>query len=163
MALKHVTVALALLAAFPVAGWAAGSKPAKPATSIAEAENAFARGVKSMEAKKWDDAVAAFRQVLELEPELAEAHNNLGYCLRKTGEKHWEEALKHYDKALELDPKLAAALHYRGTLHRLAGREAEAKADHERLAKLDPNLAARLLEVIATGVEPATGDGIASW
>lgn len=163
MALKHSILAVALVAAVPAAASAAGSKPANPATSIAEAENAFARGVKAMEGKKWDDAVAAFRQVLELEPELAEAHNNLGYCLRKTGEKYWEEALKHYDTALELDPKLAAALHYRGTLHRLAGREAEAKADHERLAKLDPNLAARLLEVIATGVEPATGDGIASW
>lgn len=153
---------LAALLATPAL--AEGSKPAKPATSLADAEKAFADGVAAMEAANWAAGEKAFRSVLELEPELAEAHNNLGYVLRKQGKDHWDEALRHYDRALELDPKLAAALHYRGVLHVLAGREAKARADHGTLAALDPAMADRLMKVIATGEEPSGADGrISSW
>lgn len=159
----RVLPVLVALAAIPALALGAGSKPTKPATSIPEAQKLFADGVAAMEAKSWPVAEKAFRRVLELEPELAVAHNNLGYCLRKSGAEHHDEALRHYNRALELDPELAAALHYRGVLHVLAGREAEAKADHQRLVALDPNLAGRLLEVIASGIEGEHNDGVASW
>lgn len=153
----------ALVIVTPTTLLADGSKPAKPATSLAEVEKLFADGVAAMEAKRWPEATKAFQAAIELEPELAEAHNNLGYCLRKTGAEHHDEALRHYNRALELDPKLAAALHYRGVLHAISGREDEAKADHQRLVALDAKLAARLLEAIASGTEPEGEDGVATW
>lgn len=148
-----------------VAAVAAPAKPAKPATSVASAQQAFTDGVARMEAGDWVAAEKLFREVLEIEKDVAAAHTNLGYVLRKQGEAKHGEALEHYNRALEIDPKLAAALHYRGVLHRLAGREDAAKADHQRLAKLDPALAERLMVVIASGAETADSrDGrISSW
>lgn len=160
-----VGVAVVLAVGSGPSAFAAPAKPAKPATTVPSAEKAFTDGVARMDASDWSGAEKLFRSVLEIEPDVAAAHSNLGYVLRKQGESKHAEALEHYNRALEIDPKLAAALHYRGVLHRLAGREDEAKADHQRLAKLDPALAERLMVVLASGAETADSrDGrVSSW
>ena len=54
-----------------------------------------------------EDAVARFRQAIELAPECAEAHSNLGNALREQG--RLEEAFLHLNRALECRPDLPEA------------------------------------------------------
>ena len=64
------------------------------------------------------------------------------------GAQNFDRSLRHYDRALELKPDLAQAYMYRGVLFTQMGDTARARADHERLLKLDPRLAAELEAVI---------------
>ena len=54
-----------------------------------------------------DEAIAACRRAIELEPELAEAHNNLGNALKDQG--RLDQAIAAYHRAIELKPVLAEA------------------------------------------------------
>jgi Tfp pilus assembly protein PilF len=54
-----------------------------------------------------DDAAAAFRKALELNPKSSAAHTNLGAALARSGQN--AEAEKHFRAALEADPKNEAA------------------------------------------------------
>jgi len=54
-----------------------------------------------------DEAVAAWRKVLELDPRNAQAHHNLGIALLWQG--NLPEGMTHLQKALELDPDLSEA------------------------------------------------------
>lgn len=121
----------------------------------------YNKGVELMEKGKFADAQKKFEAALAKKDDFAEAHNNLAYSLRKQGKEKWAAALEHYNRALELDPKLAQAYQYRGVLFVLMGDEEKAKADHNTLAKLDPALAEQLMEVLATGKEPAGHSGLA--
>lgn len=155
-----------LLALFAVllltasAAFAAGSKPKDEPKDDAEAT--YNAGVALMKKGDYAGAADKFEKALSMK-EMAGAHNNLAYSLRKQGADNYEKALEHYNKALELDPKLAQAYHYRGVLHALQGNEAEAKADHASLLKLDRELADELMKVIASGEEPEGHGGVAAW
>jgi tetratricopeptide (TPR) repeat protein len=61
------------------------------------------------QAKSWDDAIANYRKVLELEPNDAVTHYNLALALKYKGDAR--EALKEFQAALKLRPKWAEA-HY---------------------------------------------------
>ena len=54
-----------------------------------------------------DEAVAAWKKVLELDPDDARAHNNLGILIRKKGD--LDGAIVEYRAALRLDPNDVAA------------------------------------------------------
>ncbi|MEM8934536.1 MAG: tetratricopeptide repeat protein [Acidobacteriota bacterium] len=147
------------LAIVPTVVFAAGTKKKeKPADT---AESLYTDGVATMEGGDHAGAADHFRKAVEAKPDFAEAHNNLAYCLRKQGAEHYTMAKKHYDKAIELKPDLAQAYHYRGVLHALQGDEAAAKADLAKLAELDRELADELMQVIASGEEPAGHGGTA--
>jgi Flp pilus assembly protein TadD len=51
--------------------------------------------------------VAAWKEVLELDPGNAKAHNNLGGALLRQG--NFDEAIRHFQNALEVDPGLDQA------------------------------------------------------
>ena len=57
--------------------------------------------------KKLDEAIACFRQALELDPKFAPAHRNLGIALYKQGK--LDEAIACFRNALEVDPNDAQA------------------------------------------------------
>lgn len=94
-------------------------------------------------------AQAKFEAALAQDERLAEAHNNLAFALRMQGTANFDRSLRHYDRALELKPDLAQAYMYRGVLFTQMGDVARARADHERLRKLDARLADELEAVIA--------------
>lgn len=83
-----------------------------------------------------DDAVAAFRRAIELDPGLAKAHNNLGCTLEAAG--RLGEAAQAYGRAIELDPAVAQALYNLGNLRDRMGDRAQAVADIKRALAIEP-------------------------
>lgn len=140
--------------------WAAGSKKKEDTGDKAHAH--YNRGIDLTAEGDFAGARAEFEKALEIKEEFAEAHNNLGYVLRRQGPDNFDAALNHYNRALELNSKLAEAYMYRGVLHTLAGDEAAAKKDHEALAGIDREMADQLMQVIASGEEPAGTAGLAA-
>jgi tetratricopeptide (TPR) repeat protein len=112
--------------------------------------------------KRYAESQAKFEAALALDERLAEAHNNLAFCLRMQGKGNFDRALRHYDRAIELKPTLAQAYVYRGVLFTQMGDLKRASADHERLLKLDRNLAAQLEAVIVGRVTGDARAGIAA-
>jgi Flp pilus assembly protein TadD len=109
---------------------------------------AYNEGVKLLLDRQYAAAQAKFEAALALDERLAEAHNNLAFSLRVQGARNFYRALRHYDRALGLKPDLAQAYMYRGVLFTQIGDTARARADHQRLLALDPDLAAQLDAVI---------------
>ncbi len=76
-------------------------------TNRPTAEDAFAAAARAQQAGQSEAAVAGYRQVLALEPDLVEAHHNLGLALRALG--RLDEAAASFEQALALRPSLMAA------------------------------------------------------
>jgi len=64
------------------------------------------------DARRLDDAVAAYRRAVDLKPDYAEAHNNLGNALREAGDA--AAALTSCARAIELRPGYAEAFNNLG-------------------------------------------------
>jgi tetratricopeptide (TPR) repeat protein len=122
--------------------------PVPTGTPREKAVIAYNEGVALLLDKRYAAAQAKFEAALAQDEKLAEAHNNLAFALRMQGAQNFERSLRHYDRALELKPDLAQAYMYRGVLFTQMGDTARARADHQRLLALDPDLAAQLDAVI---------------
>ena len=123
-------VAVGLSVAMSLAVSAAGgggnfmeSKPADPD---------YTAGVKAVEAKNWDQAIALFNRALARDEKNADIENYVGYAERNRG--NMDAAFKHYEKALALNPKHRGAHEYVGEAYLLAG---NLKKAEEHLAALD--------------------------
>ena len=77
-----------------------------------------------------DEAIAQYREALEIQPDYAYAHNNLGNALRQKGQV--PEALAQYRRALELQPNLAWANCNLGAIFLQQGQVDEAIAQFQR-------------------------------
>lgn len=62
--------------------------------------------------QRYDEAIAAYRQALQLQPQDATAW--FGQGLAQARLKHYEEAIAAYDRALEIQPDYAQAWCDRG-------------------------------------------------
>ena len=92
-----------------------------------------------MEFGRLEEAIAAFRRVLESEPREAEAHNNLGLCLALSG--RLEDACVSTKRAVDLRPDYAEAwANLGGYLGRL-GRYLEGIEACDRAVALKPGWA----------------------
>jgi tetratricopeptide (TPR) repeat protein len=94
-------------------------KPASPA-----AHNAT--GVLLDELKRYDEAEAAYRKAIELNPDEATAYSNLGNLLSDENLKRYDEAEAAYRKAIELNPPLDFAHVNLGQLYFDLGKPQEA-------------------------------------
>src|SRR5207244_1567944 len=63
---------------------------------------------------QWEDAIAAYRRVIAIDPTYAAAWNNLGLLLHRMGQ--YEDARKAYASALAQDPECAEAAYNLGSL-----------------------------------------------
>lgn len=86
-----------------------------------------------------EEAIAAYRRALEIDPGLADAHLNLGRLLHD-GEQT-AEAEPHYRRALELRPDDAIAAYNLGVALQDLGRLAEAVSAYLATLEIDPSLA----------------------
>jgi len=73
-----------------------------------------------------DEAIAAFREVINFKPDYAMAHNNLGCMLRDKGQ--LQEAADSFRRALDLNPDLTLARSNLAEVLRHLGRPAQAEA-----------------------------------
>lgn len=88
----------------------------------------------------WDEAVADFQRVLEIEPEDADALNYLGYTWVDRNE-NLTEAFEMIEKAVELEPKSGAIIDSLGWAHYKLGRYSKARENLEKAVELSPNSA----------------------
>jgi superkiller protein 3 len=91
-----------------------------------------------MQRGKVDEAMAAFRTALDLDPKFVRSHTGLGNALAKKG--RLDEAIAAYRQSLDRDPKYAKAhVNLSLTLER-TGQLEEAVAAARRAVALDPDL-----------------------
>ena len=86
-----------------------------------------------------EEAMAAYRQALELEPGLADAHLNLGRLLHERGQT--PDAERHYRQALAARPDDATAAYNLGVALQDLGRLSDAAQAYEAALELDRTLA----------------------
>lgn len=104
-------------------------------TNPVSAETLFYEGTRLQREGDVVGAERAFRQALELAPDLAEVHANLGLLLEDTG--RWVEAEVCYRRALELAPwQIQIHLNF-GALLSMQKRFAEAEASYRQALVLD--------------------------
>lgn len=102
------------------------------------AEDWYERG-SEMEEVSPEEAMAAYRQALEIDPGLADAHVNLGRLLHERGEA--AEAERHYRLALAVRPEDATAVFNLGVALQDLDRLAEAAEAYEKALEIDRSLA----------------------
>ena len=88
---------------------------------------------------KTDEAIAHYREAIELRPSYAEAHYNLGRLLARKGQ--LDDAVTHYEKALEINPADAEAQNNLGVTLFGSGRVDEAIAHYQEALKIRPDYA----------------------
>jgi tetratricopeptide (TPR) repeat protein len=101
----------------------------------ADVLNNFAEALRM--AGRVPDAVAALRQVVQIEPNYGEAWSNLGLALDTLGQ--LPDALTAHDRAVQLTPNLPNAHYNRGVTLEHMGRLDEAIDEFEDATKLQPN------------------------
>jgi tetratricopeptide (TPR) repeat protein len=83
------------------------------------------------------EAMAHYKQTLDMEPDTARAHINLGNTLRAGGK--LDEAVTHYLKALDIEPRNAGAHINLGNILRVGGRFDEAEAHYLKALEIEPD------------------------
>jgi tetratricopeptide (TPR) repeat protein len=76
-------------------------------------------------AKRFDEAIAASRSTIDLDPSFPHAHSSLGYALLQTG--RYEEALAEFQKEVELTGEAPFSLARLGWTYSVAGKKSEAQ------------------------------------
>jgi tetratricopeptide (TPR) repeat protein len=87
------------------------------------------RGIRALNAERWDDAAAAFRKGLALDATSAALHFRLGIVLRMQGEA--AAARREFETAVGLDAAYFPAQYSLGVLHQAQGQHREAIARFE--------------------------------
>lgn len=84
-----------------------------------------------------DEALAEYRQAVELKPDLPQLHNNIANLLDELGRR--DEALAEYQEALRLKPNAPLAHANYGSLLNELGRFDDAMREYQEAARLAPN------------------------
>ena len=105
-------------------------------------EDAFRRGATAMHDGRTQEAEAAFRDAIRLEPTLAMAHLDLGLVLGREGK--FEEAIASLSEALRLDPAIDGGHLFRGIFLHQSNRQDEARTELQKEIDLHPSNAEAL-------------------
>ncbi len=96
----------------------------------------FSEAVQLTQAGQLDEAEAAYREILDLQPGLPEALGNLGYVYTK--KEDWKNAEASYLEALELRPDEPMFMMALAQLYRDSGQEEKAKDLVQQVASQTP-------------------------
>jgi superkiller protein 3 len=119
---------------------------------------------RNVEPKRADEAVAAYKKALELDPKNEQAALGVGWSYFY-GRK-WDEAVGAFNKAVELEPKLAADAHngvawayfFKGDLAQAEAFQAKAKAAGRNDTKLTTNIENKKKGIAAAAEGPDPSD-----
>ncbi|MBL8276366.1 MAG: caspase family protein [Pelomonas sp.] len=116
------------------------------------AQRANDRGLQLYRERRYDDAEAAFKEALQLQPKFALAANNLGFVLYRRG--RFAEAAGWFEKAVEMDASRSLAWLNLGDARLQAGDDGKATAAYKTFLELAPKHA-RAAEVQAWIANPS--------
>ena len=80
------------------------------------------------------EAIKAYKQAIDINPEYASPYNGLGNIYREQGE--YEEAIKAYEQAIDIDPEYAGPYNGLGNTYREQGEYEEAIKAYKQFIKL---------------------------
>ena len=110
-----------------------------PLGEPASAEQLHRRAIALAQQGRWDEAIADFRRVVEIQPDHAGAYNNWGLVLTLQGK--LDEATACYRRALQWKPDFAEAYSNLGRACMSQGRTEEAVTCFRRSLELKPGFA----------------------
>ena len=96
----------------------------------------LARAKAAAEARRWEEAYAAYREAIAVSPESAFLYRDLATVERQAGQ--LTDALDHYRRAVQLDPADAKSLAAMGEILEQQGDDLGALAAYERAAAIEP-------------------------
>ena len=99
-------------------------------------QDMLARAKGAAEARRWEEAKAAYRQAIAASPESAFLYRDLAHVERQAGQ--LADALDHYRRAVQLDPTDSKSLAAIGEVLEKEGDELGALAAFERTAAIEP-------------------------
>lgn len=99
-------------------------------------QDMLARAKAAAEARRWEEARAAYQQAIAASPESAFLYRDLASVERQAGQ--LADALDHYRRAVQLDPADARSLAVIGEILEKQGDDLGALAAYERAAAIDP-------------------------
>lgn len=94
-------------------------------------------GIAYRRSKKYDKAINAYNQALQLNPNYERAYNNRGNVYYDL--KEYEKAIQDYNKALELNPDYAAAYSNRANIYSDLKEYEKAIQDYNKSIELNPD------------------------
>jgi tetratricopeptide (TPR) repeat protein len=110
------------------------------------------RGLSHLHKKEYDQAIASFREALQIQAEYPDALDNLGKALDATGKD--AQAIAEFDKALKIAPNNAAAyadrgmaLFHEGNYEEAAASYRQAIEQHKDFSEAQNGLGASLLRL----------------
>ena len=118
------------------------------------AQRANDRGLQLYRERRYDEAEAAFKEALTLQPKFALAANNLGFVLYRRGK--FADAAGWFEKAVEMDASRSLAWLNLGDARLQAGDDAKAMAAYKTFLELAPKHA-RAAELQAWIASPSEG------
>lgn len=136
---KSIIGVVVLLAVLVVAlAWARAGESGNSANDQPKLpSNMFEVGLQLHQNGQYDQAMMAYRTVLETDPDSAPVHYNIGQILHVRGE--LAAAIGEYELALASDPALVPALYNRGLALRDQGDNLAAIASLEAALSREPN------------------------
>jgi Flp pilus assembly protein TadD len=105
----------------------------------ADVETCFNRGVASAQQGDWDQAIAAFSEVIRLKPDCAEAYGGRGFAYSKKDD--LDRAIADFNEAIRLKPDLAPPYCDRGWAYAKKGDAERAITDCTQAIRLNPQYA----------------------
>lgn len=94
---------------------------------------------------KYDLAIADYKEVVRLMPEVAWGQGNIGLEYLRKGD--YKTALEYYDQALKVDPKYSFAMYGRGVALSRLGQIDAAKQQLAAATKVDPEIGKVYVEI----------------
>jgi RNA polymerase sigma factor (sigma-70 family) len=120
------------------------------------------RGRTYLNRGNYDQAIADFNQVLQLDTKSAGAYFSRGRANKLKG--NYEQALADYNEAIQINPQMVAAYVNRGQIYNMADRSDDAIADFNQALLLDPERPIPYLDRgVAYGAKSDYGKAIADF
>lgn len=109
------------------------------AAAPGEARHQFGRGEALAALRRWEEAAAAYRYVVQADPRCSDAQFALGIALQSLAD--YGGAIAAYEAALQFRPDFADAFNNLGNCHQLCGNLPRAEEAYRRALQLRPGFA----------------------
>jgi tetratricopeptide (TPR) repeat protein len=103
-----------------------------------ESKQMVIKGNQSFSARRYDDAIAWYKQAIALEPDSVDANYNLGVVYGNKG--MHDESIAAYKRVIAINPRHAQAHNNLGSTYEKKGMADKAHAEYEKAVEADPNL-----------------------